>query len=79
MPGNRDAHGFVPLTLFDVEPALRATVPAKPDRYGTPDMFARMATTHDRARAADVSTWDDLADLYGKVSHDDDGRAASAR
>ena len=35
----QDIHADVPLTLFDVEPAPRATVPAKPDRYGTPDMF----------------------------------------
>jgi hypothetical protein len=35
----QDISADVPLTLFDAEPAPRATVPAEPDRYGTPDMF----------------------------------------
>jgi hypothetical protein len=29
-----------PLTLFDVADVATATLPAKPDRYGTPDLFS---------------------------------------
>lgn len=35
----QDIDASEPLTLFDVPDVARNTLPVKPDRYGTPDLF----------------------------------------